>query len=97
MIDQFGPVPSEETMSDKITVLLAKVEQARKAAHAELLSLYPAGSHIQFTIMHGQKNASTGTVAGISWRDGYIRVKHHQAKERSRYAYRDVHYSQVIC
>lgn len=83
-------------MSGKITVLLAKVEQARKAAQSELLRLYPAGSHIKFKIMHGQKNASTGTVEGISWRDGYLRVKHHEAKEQSRYTYRQVHYSEIL-
>jgi hypothetical protein len=80
----------------KIKNLLANVEAAMKAANAEMLRLYPVGSDIRFTIMHGQRNASTGTVAGVGHIPGYVRVRHHQAKERSRYAYRDVHHTQVL-
>lgn len=80
----------------KIESLLSKAEQAKRDAEAELLRMYPPGSDILFTIMSGQRNASTGTVACLGHRVGYVRVKHHQAKEHSRYAYRDVHYSQVL-
>lgn len=76
--------------------LLANVEAATKAAHAEMLRLYPVGAEIRFTIMPGQRNASTGTVACAGHIPGYVRVRHHQAKERSRYAYRDVHHTQVL-
>lgn len=80
----------------KIERLLASVETATEAAHAEMLRLYPVGSEIRFHIMSGQRNVSTGTVACVGRIPGCVRVRHHQAKERSRYAYRDVHHTQVL-
>ncbi|MEY2655318.1 MAG: hypothetical protein RLZZ524_2346 [Pseudomonadota bacterium] len=80
----------------KLEYWLAKVRQMQDAAQSELLRMHPPGSEIQFTIKHGQRNASTGTVWSAGFRDGYLRVKHHEAKEGSRYAFRDVHYSDVL-
>jgi hypothetical protein len=83
------------TMS-RLEALLNEAALAKSAAEAELLRMHPPGSEVRFTIMHGQRNASTGTVWSAGWRVGYLRVKHHEAKENSRYAYRDVHHSQVL-
>lgn len=76
--------------------LLATVQTATEAVKNELLRLHPIGSEVRFTITHGQRNASTGTVIGIGWRPDYLRVRHHEAKPRSRYAYREVHWQQVL-
>lgn len=80
----------------KLERLLTKAKQAQEAAKAELMRMHPPGSEVRFMIMHGQRNASTGTVWSAGWRDGYVRVKHHEAKPNSRYAFRDVHYSDVL-
>ena len=75
--------------------LLAQAEQARKEAEAELLRMHPPGSLIHFSIRRGQRNSSTGTVSSAGFAPGCLRVKHHEAKEYSRYSYRDVHYSDI--
>lgn len=81
---------------NRLEELLAAAEAAKKAAASELLRLYPTGSEVRFFIMHGQRNASTGTVYGVGHDAGYLRVKHHEAKPRSRYAVREVHHTQVL-
>lgn len=80
----------------KIEHLLLQVKEAQKKAESELLRLYPAGKDVHFTIMSGQRNPSTGRVLGPGWRDGYLRVLHHEAKENSRYQVRSVHYTDVL-
>lgn len=74
--------------------------KAKSAAEAELLRMYPVGSEIEFTIMPGQVRASSGTVVGLGYSScystGYLRVKHHEAKPRSRYACRDVHHTKIL-
>ncbi len=80
----------------KLEHLLAQAKLAQQKAEAQLLRMYPPGKDVQFTIMHGQRNASTGRVLGPGWQDGYLRVWHHEAKENSRYQVRSVHYSDVL-
>lgn len=80
----------------KLDSLLFALEQAKKAAEVELLRMYPIGQEVRFTIQPGQKNASTGTVLRACWRDGYLRVRHHEAKPFSRYSARSVHHSQIL-
>ncbi len=80
---------------------IAELMQAHKdaidAVRDELLRMYPIGSTVEFTIMHGQKFPSTGTVIDASRLDvGYLCVEHHQAKERSRYKYRTVHHGSIF-
>jgi hypothetical protein len=83
-------------MSTKIQRLMDKVAEAHCAVNAELLRLYPKDSCVRFLCKHGQRIASTGRVHSIGCRPGYLRVEHHQAKPYSRYAYRDVHYTQIL-
>ena len=73
--------------------LMDQYKSARAAVGAELLRQYPKGTERSFTIRHGQKTLSTGTVVGVGFHPGYVRMKHDQAKRGSRYAHRDVHYS----
>jgi hypothetical protein len=80
----------------RIEALLNEFKLAKSALAGELLRLWPAGTEVRFTIMHGQRNASTGTVCSAGWHEGYLRVKHHEAKPNSRYAYREVHYSDML-
>jgi len=70
------------------------LKKAQDEMIAELAKYYPIDSDIAFFIMHGQVNPSTGTVVGYN-SDGYIRVRHHQAKERSRYGCRSVHHRDI--
>lgn len=56
---------------------------------------YPLGSIIKFYIKYGQKNPSTGKVIGYS-RDAEVRVFHLEAKERSRYSHRYIHYENIL-
>jgi hypothetical protein len=79
-----------------IGTLMRDLEAAKSAVAKELMRLYPPGSEVQFHIMSGQKNASTGKVMSLGYRSGYVRVKHNEAKPGSRYAYRDVHYVDLI-
>lgn len=80
----------------RIEALLNEFKLAKSAVDGEMLRLWPVGTEIQFTIMHGQRNPSSGTVLSAGWREGYLRVEHHEAKPNSRYAYREVHYSDVL-
>lgn len=80
----------------RLEALLNEFKLAKGAVDGEILRLWPVGTEIHFVLMHGQRNPSTGTVHGPGWREGYVRVQHHQAKPNSRYAYRDVHYSDVL-
>ena len=65
---------------------------------SRLRELYPLGSRLNFTIMHGQKNWSTGIVAAYetSIYGGYVIVEHDQAKPGSRYKYRTVYVEKII-
>lgn len=83
-------------MSDsRLKRIEAAYEKAKTAFNDALMSKYPPGSAIRFKIMSGQINLSSGTVYSPGWRPGYVRVKHDQAKEFSRYAFRDVHYEDI--
>jgi hypothetical protein len=82
-------------MKTKILELQKILEDSEKALVIEMGKIYPEGSEIEFFIKFGQKNPSSGTVVHHSPR-GYVRVKHHQAKERSRYSYRDIYLSQIL-
>lgn len=79
----------------KLDDLMTEFKAARSAVAHELLRQYPIGAELSFSIRHGQKIPSTGTVVGVGFHPGYVRVKHDQAKRGSRYGHRDVHYSQI--
>lgn len=79
-----------------LKIASAKLEEAENKMLAALRHAYPEGSDIEFFIMHGQVNPSTGTVIAHDPRRRTIRVRHHQAKPRSRYGVRDVHYKDVL-
>lgn len=69
-------------------------------AHDELKRRFPTGQRVEFTFMHGQVNASTGTIVGrtIRFYRGFsetsayvlITIEHDQAKKGSRYPCRTV-------
>lgn len=80
----------------KLERLLAQAKLAREKAEAQLLRMYPVGTELQFALMHGQRRPSTGRVLGLGWRDGELRVWHHEAKRNSRYQVRSVHYTNVL-
>lgn len=82
----------------KLAKLTERLKEAQAAQVARLKELYPLGSEIAFTIMSGQRNASTGVVASYSSDSlgGYLTVKHDQAKKWSRYSYRTVHPNSVL-
>lgn len=63
-----------------------------------LKELYPLNVRIQFHLMYGQKNPSTGRVAGYvaSWGGGSLRVEHAEAKAGSRYRFRTVAVDQIL-
>lgn len=83
-------------MVSHMQALLDDLGAIKRAVEEELLRLYPVGTEIRFTISHGQRNASTGTVVGVGWAPGALRVQHHEAKPHGRYRYRDVHYTHVM-
>lgn len=56
---------------------------------------FPIGCNVNFHIMHGQKKPSTGIVSAHGG-EGYLRIKHDQAKPNSRYSYRTVRFDKVI-
>lgn len=77
---------------------LKKLKEAESVAGKELKRelerQFPKGTRVGFKIMHGQKNLSTGQVIG--YRDhGFLAVWHEQAKESSRYAVREVLFSEA--
>jgi hypothetical protein len=80
----------------KLETLLTKAKEADASVNTELMRLFPVGSQLCFTIKHGQRTPSTGRVHGLGGMRGYLRVQHYEAKPNSRYAYRNVHYSDVL-
>jgi len=78
-----------------LSTLIAKANQARKDVDTKLLAEWPPGTEVQFKIMSGQKNLSSGTVVGAGYDMGYLRVRHNQAKPYSRYWHRNIHYSSI--
>ncbi len=78
---------------NKIKTLLKKADEALKAVDDELMRMFPPGSRIEFYIMTGQVNPSTGTVIRPGLHSGYMRVRHHQANENGRFSHRDVKYT----
>lgn len=82
----------------KLTMATAALTSAQAAQIRRLRELYPLGSKLAFTIMHGQKTASTGQVVGYesSAFGGHVIVNHDQAKERSRHKRRTVYLSNII-
>lgn len=80
---------------NRINILLKKADEAIKAVDDELMRMFPPGSRIEFYIMAGQVNPSTGTVIRPGLRSGYIQVRHHQANENGRFSHRDVKYTNV--
>lgn len=80
---------------DRYQDMLDEIERL-KASYAKAIDImkeeFPRDSRVGFFIMAGQKNQSTGTVAGYTIRSGMpiLQVLHDQAKSGSRYRYRDV-------
>lgn len=83
-------------------VQLAQHTEALKNAQAcqlaRLRELYPLGSQLVFTIMHGQKTPSTGEVIAYQASNygGHVIVRHDQAKPGSRYRNRTVYLHNII-
>ena len=78
-----------------LTDLLNSVKVAKQKFDTELLRQYPVNSKVLFKIMDGQKNLSSGIVICAGHNVGHLRVLHLEAKERSRYRCRDIHYSML--
>lgn len=78
--------------------LVDKSKKAEAAALARLQLMYPAEAQIEFFIMHGQVNPSTGKVVGYGLSHGrpFLTVLHDQSKPRGRYRYREVSLSMVL-
>lgn len=75
--------------------LMVAAQVANKAFECAMERQWPIGTVVSFRISRSQKNPSTGVVSGYC-RFGCLRVKHDQAKPRSRYAYRSVHINDLI-
>jgi len=54
----------------RVDDLMNQYKAARSAVGAELLRQYPIGTKISFSIRHGQKIPSTGTVVGVGFHPG---------------------------
>ncbi len=78
---------------NKINILLDKADKARMAVEVELMRMFPPGSRVEFYIMAGQVNPSTGTVIRPGLHSGYIRVEQHKATKYGRLIHRDVKYT----
>lgn len=84
------------TMAKTLHQLINEHMDARAALDAKLLQMFPAGSTVGFTISCMQVNPSTGVVLGVDCNAGFMRVRHNEAKPRSRYGVRPVHHSRIL-
>lgn len=75
--------------------LMVAAQVAIRTFEGAMERQWPIGSPVRFRISRNQKTPSTGVVSGYC-RFGCLRVKHDQAKQRSRYAYRSVHINDLI-
>jgi hypothetical protein len=80
---------------NNIEKLISDYKLVKVAIDNELLRIWPIGSEVEFKICSKQVAFSTGTVYGADLNAGYLRIKHHQAKQGSRFSYRDVHYLNI--
>lgn len=79
----------------KIKDLYAEKKKISRELVFEMEKEFPVGTRVAFMIMPGQVNPSTGVV--VSHRgDGYLSVKHSQAKKNSRYSCRGVFFEDAV-
>lgn len=76
---------------DKLQIAYDRARAAENELKRELAKRFPEGTAVAFTIMSDQKNMSTGKVISHG-KDGYLRVRHDQARQYSRYSVRSVHF-----
>jgi len=80
---------------DTIRQKNTRLKTAQEALFNATKSAWPIGSTVYFNIRHNQNTPSSGTVTGYRG-GGYVRVKHHQAKEHSRNSHRDIHFENIV-
>lgn len=85
-----------QTPLDKLKSLEQQATAAREALRQALREQFPEGTQINVILSATQVNPSPAEVVFYSHRDGNLRVRLLSAKQRSRRAIRDVHYSKVV-
>lgn len=76
-------------MVDKVQMAYDRARLYRGQLVAELKKKFPENTKVAFLIHGNQKNPSTGVVIGYD-DNGYLHVRHDQARKYSRYSVRNV-------
>ena len=85
-------------MDAQLAIHTKALKAAQELQLERLRVLYPLGSQLEFTVMHGQKTPSTGKVIAYEASNcgGHVIVSHDQAKPGSRYRNRTVYLYNII-
>lgn len=78
----------------EIDAAMETLRLAETEVKAALKRNLPEGTQVNFTIRHNQKYFSTGVISYV-YNDGYVNIRHDQAKEYSRNSVRRIHYTNV--